>query len=149
MSWADQQLSRESDEEKARRYHEEKAVREARIKDQRGPMLFRDLTVYLSEQVRQYNTGKKAQILIIEGDMQAHVDSGSRDIRIKRSDGTRRPLTISYSPVSHIVEWECGAGKGTFLLRVREDGTVYFETPYHAHMSIEEIGDELLAKFHD
>lgn len=151
MGWAERELEKEREDEQARRFHEEQEVRKARIKDERGPLLFEELKTYVTNQVERYNSAKKAIAYAVEVNVPSLVRVGGRErnLRVKCAKGSREPLKVYYSPVTHILEWESGAGKGRFLLRTREDGTAYFETPHHVNMSVEEIGDDMLAKFRD
>lgn len=151
MGWADRELQRERADEQARRFQEEQEVRKTRVKDERGPLLFEELKIYVTNQIETYNSAKKAVVYAVDADVPALVrlDSRERNFRVKCAKGLRGPLKVFYSPVTHILEWESGAGKGHFLLRTREDGTVYFETPHHVYMSIEEIVDDMLSKFCD
>ncbi len=130
--------------------NKEKEVREYRLKDKYGPDYFDELGTRLATQVTKYNKNRGHDELIYESSSDANSPiqiHGDQTISIKRRDRSRGPLKISYSPVTHIIAYECGAGKGQFNLVIRNGGTAVFETPKHIAKTIEEIGDEMLSKF--
>jgi hypothetical protein len=71
----------------------------------------------------------------------------TQEIVVKRTDNSRSPLTISYSPSAHTIRYQCVSGSGEFVLMIDDDSKAYFETPYHVTKTIEEMGQEMLEKF--
>lgn len=146
--WAERELEREQREKEATQYHTEKSVREARIKDELGPGHFKQLRDYITGQVAKYNKGKGTQVLIVPPEPSDTPDSRG-DLMVRRKDGLGHTLTVVYRHSNHTVEWKCGPDRGHFNLRVRDDGSVYLETPTHSYASIEEIGNDLLTKLQE
>lgn len=73
--------------------------------------------------------------------------AGAASITVQRTDRVKRPLIITYSELQGILSYQCGAGQAAFTLKIADDGTAHFETPYHEVKTIEEIGEEMLSKF--
>jgi len=128
---------------------QEREVYEYRLKDKYGPDYFAELKDWLTLQVVKYNKHRGRDELLLESSTDANSPiqiDGDRTISIKRRDRSRGPLKISYSPVAHIITYECGAGKGQFNLAI-QGGTAVLETPNHIVKTIEEIGEEMLSRF--
>jgi hypothetical protein len=109
------------------------------------------LAAHIADEVDEFNRKRGFKELILTTHPNPfHQDKvHERSIVVRRADGDKCPLTITYFPASHRISCECGGGKKDFILKVTDDRQIRFETPYHVVSSIEEIGNELLTMFRD
>lgn len=149
--WAQREAAKTLERDRARDQETEKANREARIKAETGPQLFKQLHDWVVQRVAEYNQhlGRKDLVVTMHKAPRPQPDFFFDSITVSRNDGKQSPLKINYSLSAGILSCECGAGKFNFHLIVTGDGQAQFETPNHQMKSIEEIGEEMLSKFMD
>jgi len=147
--WAEKAAQKASEQDAIRQQNVEKANRDAKVKGEIGPELFKQLRDWIGLEVAKYNQLRNSDELFMKVEQadnptpELYYDS----IIVGRRDGKKGPLKIKYSPITGIISYECGGGKGEFTLKITDGDKAQFETPYHQVKSIEEIGEELLNKW--
>jgi len=147
--WAEEAAAKAFEQDEQRQENIQRSNREAKIKDEVGPRLFKELIEWIASQVEKYNKLRGKEELKVQRIEAAKMASGIIHDRIvvSRLDGKKLALKIEYLPETGMITYECGAGKGSFALQAGDDGQMRFETPYHQAVSVEDIGTEALSKF--
>src|ERR1700736_1565733 len=111
MDWAERAVQKDIALRDADKNQTERGNREARQKAHAGPELFSELAHYIHSQVSKYNQQVGEEVFVMSQSVQPPTDlQNSRTIIVKRKDGAKSPLTITYNPVTQVVRFECGAG---------------------------------------
>jgi hypothetical protein len=127
----------------------DKFLSELNKKDDLGPKQFRQLQEWIEGQVAHYNNNRgnpELKVSVLQG-RDWSSSRPTQEIVVKRTDNSRSPLTINYSPSAHTIRYQSVRGSGEFVLTIDDDSKAYFETPYHVRKTIEEMGQEMLESF--
>jgi hypothetical protein len=152
--WAEAAAKKALEQKLVRDQNIEKSNREAKIKAEAGPRLFKQLIDWINQEVTKYNKlllsgsdGSEELFVKVTQSVKPSPELLYDHIVVGREDGKKGPLKIEYLTASGVLHYECGGGKGAFTLHVSDDGQASFRTPYHQVKTIEEIGAEMLSKF--
>ena len=124
----------------------EKRLRDVYLKETGGKGVFKQLHAWFEKTTKSYyeEMGKRRfEVGVIQpfGGPESHdffkVTDAGRD---------RLPMTISYRSANHEITGECGPSvpRPQYLLSVRDNGDLFFETPKRQSKTIEQLGEELL-----
>ena len=140
--WASQQAAKDLDSTQMESLRLQKESRDHSIMNERGPAMFAELYDYIVSQVGSYNERMGKSIYDV-GPTQAKLDA-PQSFEVRRNDGTKQPLKVTYNRASHRLICESGATPLEFILKIGPDGEARFETPYHQAFSIKDLGDKIL-----
>jgi hypothetical protein len=141
---ADDPLSKESEQE-----HEliafEKELRESKVKKSDGPKLFRQLEEYLLRELRDAKRRAGKSEYCVEYLKSSFLDPlRHKHIRVQSRDKNTPPLTITYTPSIHRLQFECGATICDYTLVVGDDGVFWFDISAQTKRTIQEVVTEML-----
>lgn len=120
MDWADQARAKTQANQQSDEYRTELRVREERIKDECGELLFGKLKLYVEKQITKFNSGVPTSQQLFyaadssameEGDWQSTIPS----FTIKRKQGDCR-VYVKYSKATHSVTWKQGLEDGKYCI---------------------------------
>jgi hypothetical protein len=149
--WAEDAARKTLQQDAIRDHNVDKANREAKIKTEVGAKIFKELQDWITKEIEKYNgLVPPADALSIAFNKESQPQPlFSERIIVGRKDGRKGPLRITFNATTGIIHYECGAGQANFNLKIADDGSAHFETPYHKAKTSEEIGAEALSKFQD
>jgi len=115
--------------------------------DWAGQRIWAELCQQVEQQVERFNKLTKRRILELRrGNIPRENQVIDPDIQVLRHDARTSPLQVEYDSAPHRIRWKCGAGNGEYILTTGRGESAYFETPYHAAISVEEMVKEMLSK---
>ncbi len=145
--WVTREVAKGLREEREAAKAREKSEHDARLKDEGGIELFKQLRAWMEGQAKSYSgeiPAKAFEVGKIEpwGGPDCH-----HFFKVSSTHGERLPMKISYrsAPAPHGITGECGvAPPPQYSLAVGDDGNLFFETLKGQSKTIEELGSELL-----
>ena len=145
MDWATREAAKDMREAQEAANAEAKSKRDARLKDEGGIELFKQLRAWLEGQAKSYNEQMRKRVVEV-GEIKPF---GGPDyhhfFEVSNTNRERLPMKISYRSAPHGITVECGAiPKPEYFLSIGENDKVFFETPKKQSKPIEELGSELL-----
>jgi hypothetical protein len=149
--WAEKAAAVAAEKDRSQEAQIGKANRDARIKVEVGPKLFKQLQEWLLAEVDKYNRLRGSSELVVESVKAVKPKPAllCDRINVKRSDGKKSTLKINLSSPKGDIHYDYGGSKHSFTLTVDNGGRASFKTSYHAAKTIEEIGTEMLSKFQE
>lgn len=144
MDWSAREASNDLRAAEEAAKAKEKSERDARLKDEGGIELFKELHAWMEGQAKSYSgkiPGEAFEVGTIKpwGGPDSH-----HFFEVSKTNRGRLPMKISYTSAPHRITVDCGTiPKPQYFLSVADNG-VFFETPKRQSKSIEELGSELL-----
>jgi hypothetical protein len=146
MDWAARKTAKELREAREAAEAMEKSKRDARLKDEGGIKLFKELRAWMEGQAKSYSSQIPTKAFEVGGIEPFGGPDAHHFFKVSSTNRERLPMTISYraAPLYEITV-DCGPGpKRRYVLSIGDNGNVFFETPKRQSKTIEELGSELL-----
>lgn len=150
MSWADDQIKKEKQEQESKAVNDELRLMDNRLKSEVGKGCFEAVKAYVKAEIEKYNKAQQnptSGIFFLpdssveeEGDMMSQIPS----FTIFKKDQPRARFYVKYSQARHMLLWRCGTSEGSYELRVAENGKGYLVGTDGNPKTPEEVGQELL-----
>jgi hypothetical protein len=146
--WAAKAAKVAKERDRVRALNLEENARIAKIKDQKGPELFRQLEAWIRDHAEEFNKIRGKKELIVTTSAQKNKDTNQLDSLITvQWSGTRQPLVVTYVVSTHVIKYRMEFGQGEFTLNLGENDGAYFHgAPSYGDEHIDEIGASLLDK---
>ena len=110
-------------------------VEEQKIRREMAPRLWNELREWLKQACTDAVVGGRPVFRFAVGsNLEAVISRNDKPISIE----------INFSQDAQRVFYECGAGRGEYLVQINSDATVSLSTPYHQPFSVPEVGYKLL-----
>lgn len=151
MGWAEDQIKKDQHKEESRAIDNELRIREERMKDEVGRDCFEKVKAYVKTEIEKYNkamltSSTQGMSFIPDTSVEEERDFMSKipSFTIRKKDGRCDYLYVRYRQNGHVLEWRCGASRGSYELRVHPNGVGYFVKGDGTPKTPEMIGSELL-----
>ena len=146
MDWATREAEREQNKEEDAAKAREKSKRDARLKDEGGIKLFKELHTWMEGQAKSYSSQIPTQAFEVDKIEQFGGPDCHHFFKVSSTNGGHLPMKISYRSAPHEITVDCGAvPKPRYFLSIGDNDNMFFETPKRQWKTIEELGSELLS----